>query len=621
MVREQTPQDYLDMRSLSGVNVSGDGRLISVMSSATYHEKKKPTAADIVVFDTEMGSEVKRFGGDGSRNHDSRFSPDGKRIAYLGKTGEKNELVISDLDTGQTERLVLEGSPQDLQWADSSSLYILMTEPEPAEMRERKENGDDGFYFEEEDRFTSIFLYMPGYGIRQITSGIQVWEFTVGSELVAMVTSAKPQEYSWYHTSISVMRRDDWQVRNLYTPEWRAVARPRISHDGKRIAFLESLWSDRGVTAGDVLICDTDGSAPVNITDGIERSFCDMFWKKDGSLHTLWTQECNYGISVYSRSSFSDVLVEEGTVSPVFAPEFQPLGKGYAMVIQDARSPQELYRITDGKIRRVSSENQKLRECVAYPSEVIRWESSDGTGIYGIFRSAGKDRPVVVYVHGGPTSYSPVAFIDRSTYLISRGFSVFLPNYRGSIGKGRKYAEANRGDMGGMDLQDILAGMDFLVKSGRTSTDRWFITGGSYGGFMTSWAITQTDRFTAAVGLFGISDWLSFHGTTNIPDWDSIHYNASPYSGDTFRKFSAMYHLDRVKTPVLLMHGVDDPCVPVGQYLQFYRGLKDLGKEARLLLFPREGHGFTEKKHIVMNLEETVKWFSKYSPQGFADEP
>jgi prolyl oligopeptidase len=205
--------------------------------------------------------------------------------------------------------------------------------------------------------------------------------------------------------------------------------------------------------------------------------------------------------------------------------------------------------------------------------------------------------------------------------LISKGFSVFLPNYRGSIGKGRKYAEANRGDMGGMDLQDILAGMDFLVSSGRTSTARWFITGGSYGGFMTSWAITQTDRFSAAVGLFGISDWFSFHGTTNIPDWDSIHYDASPYSGDTYRKFSAMDHLGRVRTPVLLMHGVDDPCVPVGQYLQFYRGLKDLGKEVRLLLFPREGHGFTEKKHIIMNMEETVKWFRKYSPQGFADEP
>ena len=621
MVREQTPQDYLDMRSLSGVNVSGVGRLISVMSSATYHEKKKPTAADIVVFDTEKDSEVKRFGGDGSRNYDSRFSPDGKRIAYLGKNGEKNELVISDLDTGQAERLALEGSPQDLQWADSSSLYILMTEPEPAEMRERKENGDDGFYFEEENRFTSIFLYRPGYGIRQITSGIQVWEFSSAGDLVAMVTSEKPQEHSWFHSSISLMRKDEWKVRNIYRPEWRAVARPRISHDGKNVAFLESLWSDRGVTAGDILICSTEGSNPVNITDGMERSFCDMFWKKDGSLHTLWTEECSYGISVYSRSGFSDIWKQEGTVSPAFASEFQPLGNGYAMVIQDSMSPQELYSITGDTIRRISSENQKLRDCRAYPSEVVRWKSQDGTEIYGIFRSAGKDRPVVVYVHGGPTSYSPIAFIDRSTYLISRGFSVFLPNYRGSTGRGRKYAEANRGDMGGMDLQDILAGMDFLVRSGRTSTGRWFITGGSYGGFMTSWAITQTDRFSAAVGFFGISDWLSFHGTTQVPDWDSIHYKASPYDGDTYRKFSPMTFIRNVKTPVLLMHGMEDSEVPTGQYLQFYRGLKDLGKEVRLLLFPREGHGFTEKKHIIMNMEETVKWFRKYSPQGFADEP
>ena len=128
----------------------------------------------------------------------------------------------------------------------------------------------------------------------------------------------------------------------------------------------------------------------------------------------------------------------------------------------------------------------------------------------------------------------------------------------------------------------------------------------------TSWAITQTDMFRAAVGLFGIADWMSFHGVTNIPDWDSIHYAQSPYMRDLFEKFSPINYVEKVKTPVLLQHGVDDPCVPVGQYHQFYRALKDLGKTVRLLLFPREGHGFLEKKHILMQFNETLNWYEKF---------
>ena len=154
--------------------------------------------------------------------------------------------------------------------------------------------------------------------------------------------------------------------------------------------------------------------------------------------------------------------------------------------------------------------------------------------------------------------------------------------------------------------------MDYLRKSGKVQTDAVFITGGSYGGFMTSWAITQTDMFRAAVGLFGIADWMSFHGVTNIPDWDSIHYAQSPYMRDLFEKFSPINYVEKVKTPVLLQHGVDDPCVPVGQYHQFYRALKDLGKTVRLLLFPREGHGFLEKKHILMQFNETLNWYEKF---------
>ena len=130
---------------------------------------------------------------------------------------------------------------------------------------------------------------------------------------------------------------------------------------------------------------------------------------------------------------------------------------------------------------------------------------------------------------------------------------------------------------------------------------------------MSAWAITQTNFFKGAVSLFGISDWISFHGVSNLPTWDRIHYNEDPYKFDRFIKFSPLRYVDNVKTPVLLAHGIEDPYVPVGQYYQFYRALKEKGKDVRLLLFPREGHGFKERKHQEQFYSEVFKWLEDRS--------
>ena len=201
--------------------------------------------------------------------------------------------------------------------------------------------------------------------------------------------------------------------------------------------------------------------------------------------------------------------------------------------------------------------------------------------------------------------------MDRYSYLLPEGYSIFMPNFRGSTGRGRKFAGLNFGDMGGMDLHDVLSGVQSLIKQGYTDKNKIAITGGSYGGFMTQWAITQTDIFRSAIALFGISDWISFHGTTNIPEWDEIQYDQKALEFDKFSKFSPLRHVKNIKTPLLIMHGESDPCVPVGQSYQFYRALRENGKDVRLLLFPREGHGFTEKEHILQSMKETRNFLEK----------
>ena len=282
---------------------------------------------------------------------------------------------------------------------------------------------------------------------------------------------------------------------------------------------------------------------------------------------------------------------------------------------ESSRQPDEviLIDLKTKKEKILTSINKGLENCISYNSEKVEWKSKDGLEISGIFRTARKNAPLMVIVHGGPTGSSKDSFIDLATLFISKGYSVFLPNYRGSTGRGRKFAELNLGDMGGKDLDDILSGIDYLIRTRGIDRKKIFIIGGSYGGFMSAWAITQTNFFKGAVSLFGISDWISFHGVSNLPTWDRIHYNEDPYKFDRFIKFSPLRYVDNVKTPVLLAHGIEDPYVPVGQYYQFYRALKEKGKDVRLLLFPREGHGFKERKHQEQFYSEVFKWLEDRS--------
>jgi dipeptidyl aminopeptidase/acylaminoacyl peptidase len=171
----------------------------------------------------------------------------------------------------------------------------------------------------------------------------------------------------------------------------------------------------------------------------------------------------------------------------------------------------------------------------------------------------GKRLPLIVHPHGGPTGISANEFISpvRWVYhLTNRGFAVFMPNYRGSTGWGIEFAEANLGDLGGNDFQDIMAGVDALVRRGIADPKRMGFGGWSYGGFLTAWAITQTDRFKAAVAGAAIANWLSFHGTSYLNRWDEIHLDANPFErGGAYDKFNPINSIEKVTTPTLILHG------------------------------------------------------------------
>ncbi len=276
--------------------------------------------------------------------------------------------------------------------------------------------------------------------------------------------------------------------------------------------------------------------------------------------------------------------------------------------------------------QRLTDHHALLRQRQIPRSETLHWTAGDGATVQGILVRAldddGSDtrpRPTIVQIHGGPTGLwahdFPAARSTGWVYLLAaRGYHVFLPNPRGSMGFGLAWAEANVGDMGGGDWADIMTGVDALIERGISDPQRLGMCGWSYGGYLSAWGVTQTTRFRAAVSGATITNWISFHGVSPINGFDLAFYPGpdAAFNWDgPYAQFSPMAHVKHTRTPTLFLHGEKDPVCPVGQAWEMWRALKELGIESQLVTYPREGHGIREREHARDVLTRAVDWLTE----------
>jgi dipeptidyl aminopeptidase/acylaminoacyl peptidase len=223
--------------------------------------------------------------------------------------------------------------------------------------------------------------------------------------------------------------------------------------------------------------------------------------------------------------------------------------------------------------------------------------------------------PMITVVHGGPAAASVPSFAGPGLLqaMIERGWAVFYPNPRGSFGQGEHFAAANVRDLGYGDLRDILAGIDAAGLSAPIDADRLGLTGGSYGGFMSMWAVTQTNRFKAAVAVAGISDWKSYYGENGIDAWMLPYFGATVYDDPAvYARSSAIDFIKNVRTPTFAYVGERDIECPAPQTQEFWHALKAQGVPTAIMIYPGEGHGLREPEHTQDATERTLAWFDKY---------
>jgi dipeptidyl aminopeptidase/acylaminoacyl peptidase len=597
-----------------GVAVSADGKRLAYVVSPVYREKGQGFDARLWVDDapaTEPGAS------DGL----PAFAPDGT-LAYASDRGHAGRMSLWIHEHGELGNIP--GSVEDIRWSpDGQSLLVLAADlgsdragaQTATKIQEAGAESQDPKVFRPAQHWRRLFLVDAESGTTREVSpeGVNVFEFDwAGGNAVAVCTD-DPSESAWYDAWIGVLDLDARTAERVHTAEWQLQS-PRISPGGT-IAWIEGFASDRACVTGTVNVL---GSGPI-------AGELDVTWIEFADDETLWCAGWKRSGTFAGRlnvdGSFDELCAGDFLVGLRFAPQLAPSGDGRRVVAiyESIAEAPEIVDLTTGEPHALTSLNSDLAPQLSTGDwRSYIWTSSDGLEIEGLLGvPTGHDNgalPTLVLIHGGPTATWGWNFPSLiAAAAVQDGYAVFLPNPRGSTGRGQEFARANLGDMGGGDLQDILTGIDALVRDGVTDDARVAITGGSYGGFMSSWAITQTDRFAASIPVAVVTDWTSFHYTTNIGQFDALFLQGDPDDPNgPYPKWSPVFHARGVKTPTLILHGEDDLCTPLPQATEFYNALVEAGCEVELVVYPREGHGMTERDHQLDVWNRTRDWMAKH---------
>ncbi|MBW8842247.1 MAG: S9 family peptidase [Sphingomonadales bacterium] len=510
-----------------------------------------------------------------------RFSPDGKTIALLVTLDAAKESGATQPGVRQIGEIGEKSDEQRLAVFDLASAPV--TEVKPASPA---------------NRYVYEYSWTPD-----------------GTGFVA-TTALGNGDNNWWVATLDAIDAKTGAVRPIARPKTQINA-PRISPDGKTVAYIGGLMSDFGSVGGDIWTVPFAGGEPVDMTKSEKATVTSLNWTKGGLRATrlmgpdmqiaapgakgttlLWAQPSSFAAGD-GRAAYS---ADGATVATVVSDyEHAP-----AIYAGPARGPRKITTDNDSQVALVKARS-------------ISWKN-DGYDVQGwlltpVNADPAVKAPMITIVHGGPSSANVPNFPSMGGLpsLIRAGYYVFLPNPRGSYGQGEAFTMANRRDFGGGDLRDILTGIDAVEKVAPVDDNRLGLTGGSYGGFMAMWANTQTNRFKAIVAGAGLSNWTSYYGTNGIDQWMIPFFGKSAYDDpEPYVKASAITYIKKARTPTFTYVGERDIEVPPTQSIEYWHALKELGVPTSLVIYPDEGHGIRGLEHAADVQRRTVAWFDRY---------
>ena len=586
------------------------------------------------------------------------WAPDSRRLAFISNCSVdltstrvmQNAIYLADTrGNGAPARLAeLKGYVRSLQWtADGKSLGFLYvpgaTRHASAVAAAKPAAGEIGVSGVEVQRVAS--LDVASGTLRELPpASMYAYEFdwSPDGSRIAYTAALPPGDNNWWIAKLYVQSAHaDAGASVLVDPAGTdsgslhglQIALPRWSPDASRIAFIGGLMSDQGATGGDIYAVAAGGGAPANLIPGIRVTPSWLSWTGPQSMLVSQvsngqSQLADYAVSATRAQQQRVHFTVPASISDGSASMAMSLSGDLKRVAFLQSSYAVATEVHAGALGgtpppAVTSFNAALKPAWG-KAESVEWNNEgfhvQGWLLYPAHYDPKKTYPMVVVVHGGPSS----AVIPRwpgvgygAAPLSALGYFVFQPNPRGSFGQGEKYVQANRKDFGYGDLRDILAGVDAVEKKVPVDDKRLGLTGWSYGGFMSMFAPTQTQRFRAVVAGAGISNWQSYYGQNLIDQWMPPFFGATVYDDPAvYAKSSAINFIKQVKTPMLIVVGDRDAECPAPQSFEMWHALRAQNVPTSLVVYPNEGHHFVDPVHQRDVLQRALGWFQKYLPAG-----
>ncbi|HEX5085846.1 MAG TPA: S9 family peptidase [Blastocatellia bacterium] len=658
--KRMTIEDALAIRQIGAPQFSPDGKRIAYTISE-WDKEENCRVSHIWLVSSDGGPTTKLTTGD-KGEISPQWAPDGANIAFLADRDKGTQVWVIPTDGGEADRLTSEENDiQSFQWSPDGANIAFVTRDIPKNKIEREKRKKDKFDAVVVDSdFTYSHLWRINVETREkkrLTEG----DFSVsdpqwspdGASIAFVMSKSGLQESSFIdisddrNTDIYIIPAKGGSPRQMTTNPG-SDANPRWSPDGKLVAYTSNPEQKSWAPKTDVMAVSPEGGAPRNLTKDFYESAnpgpSSLAWTPDGNTiyfssgvglytHIFSVQVGGSGggevtqVTRESRNYSAFDISGHTEVGSLPAPAINPREAGYTPAWKIAYTVNDTFTADDiwvaplkniDQAKKITWVNPQIRDFALARTRVIKWKGPDNLDIEGLLVSPlgyeeGKRYPLILQIHGGPYGRFTDTFNTRAQLWAANGYAVLMPNPRGSTGYGNRFATANLGDWGGKDFKDIMAGVDTVIARGVADPDKLVVMGGSYGGFMTFWTITQTDRFKAAIGHAGISDWYSFHGQSDIPGLMEYGFGGQPWtSAEIYRKWSPMAYVDRVKTPLLITHGERDFRVPITQAEQFYRALRKRGVETVFLRYPREGHGIQEPNHLIDLFQRQLEWFDSH---------